>query len=103
MITSKSNNKGTYLLYIFSGRNRKTSIGIADEINCLRFEDLKKNSRLVYYEKFNDRKKAMSKKRSLQKADKIKINKLISQSNPDWLNLIFTLTGESTYKLNLIY
>lgn len=102
MKTLKQNNNWTYLVYIISGRSKKTSVGIADDMNCLPFRSLRKFSRMVYYEKFSDRKKAMSKKRLLQKADKKKISKLVSENNPDWLNVIFTLTDETTYKLNLI-
>lgn len=91
-----------YLVYIAANKYKKTIIGFADEMNGFTVGVTKKFSRLVYFEKFNDRKKALIKKRFLERSDKEKIKEIVSKSNPEWLNLIFTLTGEANYYFNKI-
>lgn len=88
----KPNYKTGYLVYIIADRYKKTLVQITDEINGFSLEMSNRFSRLVYFEKFNNRKKAAVKKRLLEKSDKEKINKLVSKNNPEWLNIIFTLS-----------
>ncbi len=101
MGNSKHHGNGNYIMYITCGRNKKTSVGIADEMYSLPGTNSNDFSRIVYYEKFNDRKKAVNRKRLLQKTEKSKIYKLVTKHNPEWLNLIFTMTDEFNYQIKL--
>jgi predicted GIY-YIG superfamily endonuclease len=91
LISFLKNNNG-YLVYITASKRKKTFIGIAYEMNCFRIEITKEFSRLVYFEKFSDRSKAKNRKKYLEKRNYDKIKKLVSKRNPDWLDLIMTLT-----------
>lgn len=86
-----------YLVYIASDKFKKTMIGFADEMTGFRVDVPKRFSRLVYFKNFNDRKKALRKKRILERTDKEKIIKIVSKNNPEWLDLIYTLIGEASY------
>ena len=86
-----------YLVYIAADKYKKTMIGFADEMNGFKVDVSKKFSRLVYFKNFKDRKKALRKKRFLERTDKEKIIKIVSKNNPEWLDLIYTLIGEASY------
>ncbi len=84
-----------YTVYIIANRSKKTSICLSQEMNGFAIKTTKVFSRLVYFEQFYDRNKAMSKKRLLEKLSKDKITKLISAMNSEWLDILYTLIEET--------
>ena len=66
-------------------------VGISGREKLLFDEDEKKFTKLIYFEKFQDRSKAVRKKRHLDKLNNEQRLKLVKNHNPELLNLIFTV------------
>ena len=81
-----------FIVYILSNKRKFTKTGIIG--SGLEFQsDLKtKYNTLVYFDRFSDRKKALRKKRSILNMENKERILFVKKNNPDWLNLIFTLT-----------
>lgn len=83
-----------YLVYIFANRKKDVLIGIAECKSALSDPRMEKYSKLVYFEKFKDRRSAILKKKILSGYDKNKLTSFISERNPEWLNLIQIVKGD---------
>ncbi len=83
-----------YLVCIFAGRSKKLKIGISESRNVLSGTADRNFPKLVYYEKFRERKIALRRKRLLLNLGKEKLISVITKNNPEWLNLIFSFYEE---------
>ena len=80
-----------YLVYILSGRAKKTITGISERKSFLLADEINKFIKLIYFESFSDRTKAIRRKNQLGKLSDSDRMKLIKKKNPELLNLIFTI------------
>lgn len=85
-----------YYVYIILDKNMNVKIRISDNDRFVFKEQIERFTKLVYFEKFLERTKAMRKKRYLNKLDEDETLRLIKRKNPDLLNLIFTISDEDT-------
>ncbi len=85
-----------YYVYIILDKNMNVKIRISDNERFVFKEQIERFTKLVYFEKFLERTKAMRKKRYLNKLDEDETLRLIKRKNPDLLNLIFTISDEDT-------
>lgn len=81
-----------FIVYILSDKRKNTITGIMESIPEFQSELRSKYKSLVYLGIFNDRKKAMKKKRALMNLKGKDRISFVKKKNPEWLNLIFTLT-----------
>ncbi len=91
MMREKATEPDVYLVYIIYDRNNQTLVKIANNKKPVFEDQSKKNSKLVYFEKFDIKSKAMRKKNHLLKLSEEKRMMLIRKKNPELLNLIFAL------------
>lgn len=75
-------------MYLICDKKNKTSVGITDD---LLIRSLNENSNIVYFEKFSDKVKAGKRKSQLSKFSNTKRISIIKKTNPEFLNLIFTI------------
>lgn len=87
-----SNYNKEYVVYLLSDKKKNTIPGIIDCGPELQTDLKTKYKTLVYFDKFRDRKKAVRKKRSLLNMENKDRIMYVKKKNPEWLNLIFTLT-----------
>ncbi|MEO8210708.1 MAG: hypothetical protein ABI840_09100 [bacterium] len=80
-----------YLVYILSNKKKDTITGIAFGKILSEEGEKKKFTKLIYFEKFQDRTKALRRKIYFDKMNNSKRLKIIKVKNPELLNLIFTL------------
>jgi len=80
-----------FIVYILSDKRKNTIAGIMESLPEFQTRLMTKYKSLVYLDIFNDRKKAMKRKRSimnLQNKDRIDF---VKKKNPEWLKLNLTL------------
>ncbi|MCB0728315.1 MAG: hypothetical protein KDD00_12685 [Ignavibacteriae bacterium] len=80
-----------YILHIFCKNNTNFVIGVSDKTRFISEDHYLMESKLVYFEIFSDRLKALRRKNYLTKLESPKKLRLIKKNNPDMLNLIFTI------------
>lgn len=80
-----------FIVYILSDKRKNTIIGILESLPEFQTGLRTKYKSLVYLDIFNDRKKAMKRKRSIMNLDNKDRIMFVKKKNPEWLNLMFTL------------
>lgn len=85
-------NRKDFIVYILSDKRKNTISGIMECGPEFQSELKTKYKNLVYFDRFSDRKNALRKKRTLLNMEKKEIIRFVKKKNPEWLNLIFTLT-----------
>lgn len=91
MAMAASSGQREYLVYILSGRAKKTIAGISEKDSFLIADESIRSLKLIYFESFSDRSKAMKRKSKLDKLSDTERLKLIKKKNPELLNLIFII------------
>lgn len=89
MITLKQKD---FIVYILSDKRKNTIAGIMYSELEFNTKIKTKYRSLVYLDIFSDRKKAMKKKREIMNLENKNRICFVKKKNPEWLNLIFTLT-----------
>ncbi len=85
-------NQKEYIVYILSDKRKNTIVGILNNEPEFQSRLLTKYRSLVYLDFFTDRKKAMRRKREIMNLENKNRVSFVKKKNPEWLNLIFTLT-----------
>lgn len=80
-----------FIVYILSDKRKNTITGVIDNLPELLAGLKTKHNSLVYLDIFNDRKKAMKRKRSIMNLKNTDRINFVKKKNPEWLNLINTL------------
>ncbi|MEO8210710.1 MAG: hypothetical protein ABI840_09110 [bacterium] len=80
-----------YIVYIIIDKNKNAHIKISDNGRFVFKAQMERFGKLVYFEKFLERTKALRKKRYLCNLGQDNMLKLIKKKNPEMLNLIFTI------------
>jgi predicted GIY-YIG superfamily endonuclease len=81
-----------FIVYILSDKRKNTITGIMESIPEFQSELRSKYKSLVYLGIFKDIRKAMKKKRSIMNLEHKERILFVKKKNPEWLNLIFTLS-----------
>ena len=94
-----------YYIYILTNKNNKTLyIGITNDLKRRLHEHKSKKidgftkrynlHKLIYFESFQDARRAIEREKELKNLLRIKKEKLIETSNPNWLDLCLKLFPE---------
>lgn len=81
-----------FIVYVLSNNRKKTITGIMEYGLEYYFERKTKYKALVYFSRYSDRKKAVRKMSSLLKMDNKDRIIFVKKKNPDWLDLMLTLS-----------
>jgi len=80
-----------FIVYILSDKRKNTITGIMENLPEFQSGLKTKFNSLVYLDIFNDRKKAMKRKRSIMNMENRERINFVKKKNPEWLKLNFTL------------
>ena len=78
-------------VYIILDKKKNAHVKISDNERFVFKAQMERFAKLVYFEKFLERAKALRKKRYLSNLDQDNMLKLVKRKNPEMLNLIFTI------------
>ena len=80
-----------FIVYILSDKRKNTITGIMENLPEFQSGLKTKFNSLVYLDIFNDRKKAMKRKRSIMNMENRERINFVKKKNPEWLKLNLTL------------
>ena len=81
-----------FIVYVLSNNRKKTIAGIMENVPEYNFDRKIKYKALVYFSRYSDRKKAVRKMSTLLKMDNKDRIIFVKKKNPDWLDLMQTLS-----------
>ncbi|MDQ3021638.1 MAG: hypothetical protein M3R36_13875 [Bacteroidota bacterium] len=77
-----------------ANKSKKTLVGITETDFSFSIKNSERYTRMVYFERFKDKRKALRRKRLFMEFNKKQMQSLITKKNPEWLNLIFTFCND---------